>query len=207
MALVDVIKTDCASIAVWQIDEIKEEIKRFLGDDVLAKKIENVYKNEKRQREQLISHLLVKELLGEAKEISHLPNGAPHIEESDKFISISHSRKCIAVAISNNPIGIDIEEIERNQFQLHKKFTTPNEQRWIEEVNELQQKQLISAIIWSAKEAIYKLANIEGLLFESEIEISPFTPSTQAEFKATYRNTSCYCQLLEISGQLLVVSC
>lgn len=208
MALSKTIKTNSFSVAIWQIDETTEELKRMLNNRAIVEKIEERYNNEKRIREQLISHLLLKHLLNKTKEITHLPNGAPSIEgRADTHISISHSRKSIAVAISPKPIGIDIEEIGRNQYTLHKKFTTPKEQEWIENSRDLSQKQLISAIIWSAKEAIYKLANINGLLFESEIEITPFDPNTETHFKATYRNTPCNCQLLIVSCQLLVVSC
>ena len=208
MALEKVIETNGTSIAIWQVEESIEELSAML-DKSIVKKIIGRYSNKKRIREQLTSHLLLKELSGKTKEITHLPNGAPQIEGDDRFISISHSRKSIAVAISNKPIGIDIEEINRKQYELHKRFTTPSEQKWIEENSNPHQKQLIAAIIWSAKEAIYKLANIEGLLFESEIEITPFSPNEHnqtMQFNATYRNTSCKCELLVVSRQLLVVS-
>ena len=208
MALSETIKTESFSVAIWQIDETTEELKRMLNNSAIIEKIEERYGNEKRRREQLISHLLLMHLLGEAKEIKHFPNGAPTIESrEDIHISISHSRKSIAVAISTKPIGIDIEEIERNQYKLHKKFTTPKEQEWINNCTQSSQKQLISTIIWSAKEAIYKLANTNGLLFESEIEITPFDTNSETHFIARYRNTPCKCNFLVFSCELLVVSC
>ena len=192
MALAEVIKTECADIAIWHKTETIEELKEVLNDNDIINNIEILYSKPKRQTEQLISHILIKHLLGQVKEIKHQQNGAPYIDE-EKYISISHSRKSIAVAISEKPIGIDLEEIDRKQYSLLKKFTTPNEQLWVESSND---KQLISAIIWSAKEAIYKLANIEGLLFESEIEIAPFNPDEECNFKASYRGKVVNCQLL-----------
>lgn len=202
MALAEVIKTECADIAIWHKTETIEELKEILNEENIINNIETQYTNPKRQTEQIISHILIKELLGEAIEIKHHQNGAPHID-GDRYISISHSRRSIAVAISSKPIGIDLEEIDRKQYSLHKKFTTPNEQLWIESSDN---KQLISAIIWSAKEAIYKLANIEGLLFESEIEITPFNPDEECNFKVSYRDKVVNCQLSAFSDQLLVVS-
>ena len=205
MALAEVIKTECADIAIWHKIETIEELKTILKEKSIINSIEARYTNPKRQIEQLISHILIKHLLGKAKEIKHHANGAPYIENSEeKFVSISHSKKSIAVAISSIPIGIDIEEIDRKQYSLLKKFTTPNEQLWVESSND---KQLISAIIWSAKEAIYKLANIDGLLFESEIEITPFNPDKECNFKASYRGIGVSCQFSVVSCQLLVVSC
>ena len=208
MALIKVIETESTKIAIWQIEEEVEEIKNILDERAIIKNIESNLSNKKRQREQLISHLLVKLIIGEAKEIKHHSNGSPYIDDSEnRHISISHSRKSIAVALSKTPIGIDIEEINRKQYQLYKKFTTQSEQKWLEETEDIYTKQLTAAIIWSAKEAIYKLANIEGLLFESEIEITPFNIAKENFFVATYRNTPCKCNFLVFSCELLVVSC
>ena len=208
MALTKEIKSNGAKIAIWQITEEIDELKELLKENSIIEQIEAKYNNPKRQREQLISHLLIKHLLGEAKAIKHHANGMPYIEDcSELFLSISHSRKSIAVAISKTPIGIDLEEIERKQYSLLKKYTSQTEQNWVESKQNDNEKQFISAIIWSAKEAIYKLANTEGLLFESEIEITPFNPNTDTHFKATYRNTPCECDFFVFSCQLLVVSC
>ena len=208
MALIKVIETESTKIAIWQIEEEVEEIKNILDERAIIKNIESNLSNKKRQREQLISHLLVKLIIGEAKEIKHHSNGSPYIDDSEnRHISISHSRKSIAVALSKTPIGIDIEEINRKQYQLYKKFTTQSEQKWLEETEDIYTKQLTAAIIWSAKEAIYKLANIEGLLFESEIEITPFNHNTESLFKATYRGKEVSCQLSVIGNQILVISC
>ena len=208
MALIKEIKTESAKIAIWQITEEIDELKELLKENSIIGHIETQYNNPKRQREQLISHILIKHLLGEAKAIKHHANGMPYIEDcTELFISISHSRKSIAVAISNGPIGIDLEEIERKQYSLLKKFTSEAEQNWVESRQNDNEKQFISAVIWSAKEAIYKLANINGLLFEREIEVTPFDPNTETHFKATYRNTPCECIFLVVSCQLLVVSC
>ena len=208
MALIKEIKTDSAKIAIWQITEEIDELKELIKESSIIEQIETQYNNPKRQREQLISHILIKHLLGEAKAIKHHTNGMPYIDGcTDLFASISHSRKSIAVAISAAPIGIDLEEIDRKQYSLLKKYASQTEQNWVENNQDATEKQLISAIIWSAKEAIYKLANTEGLLFESEIEITPFNPNTENSFLATYRNKPCKCDLLVICDQLLVVSC
>lgn len=208
MALTKEIKNKSAKIAIWHITEEIDELKELYKESSIIEQIEANYNNPKRQREQLISHILVKHLLGKAKAIKHHANGMPYIEECPElFLSISHSRKSIAVAISNTPIGIDLEEIERKQYTLLKKYASKTEQDWVENNGNGNEKQFISAIIWSAKEAIYKLANTEGLLFESEIEITPFNHNTESLFKATYRGKEVSCQLSVIDNQILVVSC
>lgn len=206
MAHIKEIESEKIRVAIWSINEDIEELKKLLNSERIAKKIEERYSSVKRQREQFVSHLLVKHLFGEAKEIKHHESGAPYIEANSKHISISHSRKSIALAVSDKNIGIDIEERDRKQLSLIKKFTTPTEQEWIASVGNTKEQQLIAELIWSAKEAIYKLAGIEGLSFENDIEISPFniTPATTT-FTASYLNKKCSCTFQLIENELLVI--
>ena len=67
MALEKVIETNGTSIAIWQVEESIEELSTML-DKSIVKKIIGRYSNEKRIREQLTSHLLLKELSGKTKE-------------------------------------------------------------------------------------------------------------------------------------------
>ncbi|MBR5241135.1 MAG: hypothetical protein IKW05_04285, partial [Muribaculaceae bacterium] len=69
MALEKVIETNGTSIAIWQVEESIEELRTML-DMSIVKKIIGRYSNEKRIREQLTSHLLLKELSGKTKEIT-----------------------------------------------------------------------------------------------------------------------------------------
>lgn len=206
MALIYNITLKTYSLAIWEISESSEELSKELDSPSIIQKIFNEVQTEKRRKERITAHIILKELLGEEKEIKHDANNAPYIEDSNLHISISHTNSMVAVAISNNPIGIDIEDRERKQLQLSHKFTTKQEKEWIDNCKTIKDKQLISEVIWSAKEAIYKLANIKGLLFESEIEIAPFIPQTETTFKATYLNKSTTNHLLLRNNELLVVS-
>ena len=79
MALIKEIKSNGAKIAIWQIAEEIDELKELLKENSIIEQIEAQYNNPKRQREQLISHILIKHLLGEAKVIKHHANGMPYI--------------------------------------------------------------------------------------------------------------------------------
>lgn len=207
MALIYNITLKTYSLAIWEISESTEELSKEFDSPSILQKILNETRTEKRRKERITAHIILKYLLGESKEIKHDANNAPYIEDSNLHISISHTNSMVVVAISNNPIGIDIEDRARKQLQLSHKFTTKQEKEWIDNCKTIEEKQLIAEVIWSAKEAIYKLANIKGLLFESEIEITPFLPQTETTFKATFRDRVVNCQLSVIGCQLLVVSC
>lgn len=207
MALIYNISTKAYSLAIWEVSESTEELSKELDSPSILQNILNEAKTEKRHKERITAHIVLKHLFGEIKEIKHDANNAPYIENSNLHISISHTNSLVAVAISNNPIGIDIEDRERKQLQLSHKFTTKQEKEWIDNCKTIEEKQLIAEVIWSAKEAIYKLANIKGLLFESEIEITPFIPQSETNFKATYLDKNTTNHLLLTDSALLVVSC
>lgn len=207
MALIYNISTKAYSLAIWKVSESTEELSKELYSPSILQKILNEVRTEKRRKERITAHIILKELLGEEKEIKHDANNAPYIENSNLHISISHTNNLVAVAISNNPIGIDIEDRERKQLQLSHKFTTEQEKKWIDSCKTIEEKQLTAEVIWSAKEAIYKLANIKGLLFESEIEITPFIPQSESNFKASYLDKNTTNHLLLMDRVLLVVSC
>ena len=46
---------------------------------------------------------------GHPVDIVHTDSGAPYIPEFDGFISVSHCATAVAVAISDRPVGIDVE--------------------------------------------------------------------------------------------------
>lgn len=206
MALIYNISLKAYSLAIWEISESTEELSKKLDSPSILQNILNEVKTEKRLKERITAHIVLKDLLGENKEIKHDTNNAPYIENSNLHISISHTNSMVAVAISNKPIGIDIEDRKRKQLQLYHKFTTKQEKEWIDNCKTIEEKQLTAEVIWSAKEAIYKLANIKGLLFESEIEIIPFSPKSENNFKASYLNTETSNHLFLMDNALLVVS-
>lgn len=80
-------------------------------------------------------------------------HGAPSIENGP-YISISHCKNGIAVAVSNKPIGIDIEVVKPLKEELVRKTMNPKEQELILQ-DEQPDWQFIR--LWTQKEAYLKM--------------------------------------------------
>lgn len=104
--------------------------------------------------------------------IEYNPQGAPSLREPIRIgdfhythISVSHCRQMVAITVSTSPCGIDIESLERGLERLAERYMTPKERGLSDD------KRLASAV-WSAKEALYKVALRSGLDLRRDIEIT-----------------------------------
>ena len=79
--------------------------------------------------------------------------GAPYIEGGPHF-SISHCKTAIAVAVSENPIGIDIEGIRTFKPELMRKTMSPAEQQ---RITSSATPEVEFIRLWTQKEALLKL--------------------------------------------------
>lgn len=112
----------------------------------------------------LQSYKMLCELLAEWSRVHQLPinqqpiflyndYGAPYIEGGPHF-SISHCKRGIAVAVSENPIGIDIESIRTFSPELMRKTMNEDEQLRITS-SAIPEVEFIR--FWTQKEALLKL--------------------------------------------------
>lgn len=112
----------------------------------------------------LQSYKMLCELLTEWSRVHQLPinqqpiflyndYGAPYIEGGPYF-SISHCKRGIAVAVSENPIGIDIEAIRTFSPELMRKTMNEDEQLRITS-SAIPEVEFIR--FWTQKEALLKL--------------------------------------------------
>lgn len=80
-------------------------------------------------------------------------NGKPYIKNYPDFhFNISHTACAIAVALSNSPIGIDIEKIRKADLRVAKRFFTPEENEYISAEN----SDTRFFEIWTQKESYIK---------------------------------------------------
>ncbi len=98
-------------------------------------------------------------MLGTEGEVSyaHTPSGAPYLEgEGMPQLSISHTEGYVAVALSaHQPIGIDIERLSGQVERVSSRFVSLRERALLPESP---QEYLVALhLLWSAKEAAYKL--------------------------------------------------
>ena len=77
------------------------------------------------------------------------PSGQPYIEGSDMHISISHSGEYAVCALSETPVGIDIEKIRKVSDKLIDRVCTAREREYV-----ISDERFFE--VWTAKEAYFK---------------------------------------------------
>lgn len=95
--------------------------------------------------------------------------GKPLLIENDYNISISHCENYAVAALNKNyPIGIDIQKFEEKLDQVKTKFLSNDELLY----NNMTISKL--CVLWSAKEAIYKLISSNKISLKKDIIIKNF---------------------------------
>ena len=93
--------------------------------------------------------------------------GKPYLQNSDKKISLSHSGKNIAAVISNRNIGIDIQNISPKVDIIKEKFLSGKELEFNLSLKKLN-------LLWTVKEAVYKVYGKKKLRFKEDILVKGF---------------------------------
>src|SRR5690554_2316674 len=163
-------------LGIWELNDSYELLRQKCRlSETEEKKIESIT-NEKRRCEYLSVRLLLQELLPDKVEIGYTDTGKPVLEQS-VHITISHSARLAAVLVSEQPAGIDIEQISRNTEKVASRFLAEPELRHVQLTPE---PALTRILYWSAKEALFKCTPVTGIDFREHILINPFFPSEEA---------------------------
>lgn len=170
-----------AILALWEISETKEELLEMLDNNAdVAQKIAQ-FGSEKRQLEFLATRTLLNEVVGEKKTIAYEKSGKPYLTDHSYNISITHTGKYVAVLLHPTcGVGIDIEKIADKVGRVKSKFLSEFELNFVEERSEKTQLTLM----WSAKEALYKIVGKENVDFVNDLHIDVFQPYLEGEMEA-----------------------
>ena len=96
----------------------------------------------------------------EMPEIEKGPHGKPYFKDSPWHFSITHTKHHVFCALSDGPIGIDAEELDRNiDVRLAEKILSPGEKA---QYDAAEDKRLALLTFWVLKEAAAKCTG-EGL--------------------------------------------
>jgi phosphopantetheinyl transferase len=118
--------------------------------------------SDKRRREFYFTRVLLRSFELQLV-IEYRATGKPIINEG--HISISHSRNNVIIAYSKEyVIGVDIEFYNPKIHRIKHKFLADIEKERFDIENEE-----VLTLLWSIKEAIYKMEDIQGLLFKEHI--------------------------------------
>ena len=121
---------------------------------------------------------LLRELYGKPlPEIAYTKLGKPYFEGSDLHFSISHTPKHAFCVVSDKPVGIDAEEINRAiRLNLAEKLLSPTE---LEQFRQADDPRLALLKFWVLKEAAGKCAGEGMQLWPNHTEFSLDDPRIQ----------------------------
>ena len=142
---------------VWQIDETEDWLRQDISlTDMCINSLGTMKSIVHRKGFLSVRHLL-KELGYTPYALHYDAFGKPHLADG-KFISITHSHNFAAIAVGDNPLGIDIEKERLKVQRIAPKFLH-NLENMSEETDRFRTTQ------WCIKEAAYKAFGKKGLSF------------------------------------------
>lgn len=124
-----------------------------------------------RRAERLAWRRVLRRLSPDA-EVEYEPSGAPRLKNSPyTYISVSHCRDVVAVALSCNVCGVDVERVDRDFARVAERYMTAKERALCAE-------EWWAAAVWCAKECLYKMAGRDGTDFKRDIVVESVDAST-----------------------------
>ncbi len=163
-------------LALWQITESKEE---------LLAKLQEGYQEETFQKRSeqanamhyLASRCLIKEIF--PRELVFLNKNeynqpALLVNQVPFHISITHATDMAGIYLSKENLpGLDLEKIDQRIARVKHKFMNTIELEFAGSENQIS----LQTLIWSAKEALYKVYGKKELDFKEHLHIHPFNIS------------------------------
>ncbi len=158
-------------VVVREISSDEKTLFESLADD------ERVYVSQLaggRRREWVAWRALLREqtkrwsLSESALRVSYATSGEPLFEGLEGSISVSHSRRFVALARTwQGRCGIDIEQLDRNFERIEDKYISDAERQLPTAANPL-----FRAVVWCAKEAMFKCVGRAGVDFRRDLLIT-----------------------------------
>lgn len=169
------------TVAVWKVDETVEQLRSMFHQFSIYEAGYARFSAEKRKQEWLAVRVLLKEILGEEKEIAYHPSGKPFLKDNSMHISFSHTHGYVAVALHPSAeVGVDIEQYGHRVQRVASRFIREDEKVSIASGDEIYGLLLH----WSAKETMFKLMDDQAVDFIDHLHILPFVLQEQGLFEA-----------------------
>ena len=152
----------CRRITDYTQSQLQEVYVRLSASR--KERIDRLHRQEDKQRS-LAAERLVCELLKEhcdvtAAQLCCKSNGQPYLEDCRLQVSISHCEQMVACAVSQNPVGIDIERIRPVDLRITRHTCVPEELDYLQTDKQgvCSDPDVLRRFfeIWTAKEAYFK---------------------------------------------------
>lgn len=175
------------SIGIWKLDEVAEYFIQHLN--LFDEELEEInILSERKRLEWLASRYLLHIMVGAEDRSPCLKDefGKPYLSNSKHFISLSHSRNFVAVIMSDEPCGVDIQYLVPKIDRIAKRFMS------LKELSELGMKSIIEKmhVYWGAKESIFKAYGRKSVDFKKHIFVHQFDFTDDFVFSAAFDNDS-----------------
>ena len=163
----DIQLSSTTRIIVWEIKETVDFLKSKLDLTDFSRKILHKKTSEIHQKQFLAVRNILKLLLIQDSDLSYGADGNPLIKSG--YISISHSKEFVAVLVSDQKVGVDIENNSDKCFRIMQKFVgTENEYP-------IKIDMRIAQVIWNMKECLYKFIDFKEIDFKENLIVIPFS--------------------------------
>ena len=159
-----------------------------------------------RRRERLMWRRMLREEFGCSILVEYTPSGRPEIKNLPyKHISVSHCQGVVAVILSQRVCGIDVERKERNFERIAERYLTPQEWAVCHDVGLAREQAL--AMIWCAKECMYKVAQSEGVDLCRDVKVEAIDIKRGQMLGRVVDSKPIKMSIIEGDGYLVVHSC
>lgn len=164
MPIIDTFSIDASEVIIWHITEPLNELIDIAEERKIDISNTNDYLSDLRKKQWIAVRIICKSKFPKIP-ISYEENGRPHLDQYK--LSISHSNEYVAVSINNTvDTGIDLQIIDEKILKVYHKFVREDEDNWVN-------KDLTNAtIVWSIKEAMYKLYGDCSPYFKRDYRVS-----------------------------------
>lgn len=165
--------------ALWTIEETEQTLAEMALPDVCPDNIVSLSK----RREWLGGRVLAK-MLVEKAELPYLgllkdEFGKPSLDQHSHHISLSHSFPFVAAQMSDQPVGIDIEQPRAKLIKIAPRVFNSGEQR------DAGTDIIKNCIYWCAKEALYKIHGLGGISFSKNLWVESFQRESSGDLLGT----------------------
>lgn len=154
-------------LIIWEISETINDLKTELLLSEYSLKLLDQRKSVIHKKQFLAIRNILKELSIDDQDLVYEESGKPFIRDGQN-ISFSHSNIYVAVIISKQIVGIDIETASDRIFKIKNKFLE-TELKYPIEFN---QETLL--VYWNIKESIFKSLRNSQIDFKQNIIVLPF---------------------------------
>jgi 4'-phosphopantetheinyl transferase len=185
MPLYQLVPTTTGMFALWHIQENEAALMALAP----AERVPTVITHPQKRVEYLAARILTGRLMQQLGQpylgLTKNEFGKPFLVASSWHISQSHSYPYVAVIVSQNPAGVDIEQPKPTLLRVAPRvFSEPELQNANNNLHHL-------CVLWCAKETLIKLYGKKDLTLKQELSIEPFVFANRGILRGCIRrNTS-----------------